>query len=577
MKKTLTVNISGIVFHIDEDAFNVLHNYLQSIKKHFARTEGGDEIVSDIEARIAEMLKERIGDERQVITIDDIEEVINVIGQPSEFGEEFAEDADSRKSYEENTSKRLYRDPENSILGGVCGGMGAYFRTDPVWFRIAFVLLCLPGIGSPFLIYVILWIVIPEAKTVAERLEMKGEKVNISNIESSIREEISNLKNKFNEFTREAKQGYKKKSATYRSDFEGVGGALGKVAELFVKVVLVFAGIILFIVGLSVIIALLAALFGLGHDIFIVDSELIYISFPALVNFFIGSMGSGVLFKIAFTLLIGLPVLMILYAGVKLIFGLQRTRYVGLTVFNIWLVALFVSGFYAFKIFRSFSHTGIHEDKAKVEAPANDLLILKMNENKKFNRYYRYEEYFEIDETNMIITNDQYDFYYGIPRVEIDKSNTQDIKVEFYYKAKGKSTLAAEHRASQTIYNYTVKGSEIKLDQFFKLPRHEVWRNQAIDIVVKVPVGNKVFISDNMHFIINDFYHSPYRLSGETWLMTESGLEETEDVIPEPSIEEEPETETPEGPTAISQKKNKSQIVIGFIYEKFLGIFGRAA
>ncbi len=212
MKKTLTVNINGIIFHIDEDAYNVLNDYLESIKSHFSRTQDGKEIISDIEGRIAEMLKERIGDERQVITIDDIEHVVNVIGQPSEFGEEFAEDtSQSQSTTAGKNTKRLYRDPDNSILGGVAGGMGAYFNADPVWFRIAFVIASIPGLGTPLLVYAVLWIVIPEAKTAVDRLEMKGEKVNISNIEKSVREEISNLKNKFNDLAKEAKRTYKKK------------------------------------------------------------------------------------------------------------------------------------------------------------------------------------------------------------------------------------------------------------------------------------------------------------------------------------------------------------------------------
>jgi len=189
MKKTFTVNIRGIVFHIDEDAYEVLNDYLQSIKQYFAKTEGGDEIISDIETRIAEMLRNSIGDEKQVITLDDIEKVIEVIGQPSEFGgEPEDETAWQQKSEKSKTIKRLYRNPDRSILGGVCGGLGAYFHTDPVWFRLAFVIFSLPGLGTPLLIYVILWIVIPEARTVAEKLQMKGEKVNISNIEKSIRE-----------------------------------------------------------------------------------------------------------------------------------------------------------------------------------------------------------------------------------------------------------------------------------------------------------------------------------------------------------------------------------------------------
>jgi len=183
MKKTLTVNISGSVFHIDEDAYNVLNDYLQSIKKHFSRTEGREEIISDFEARIAEMLHEQVNNGKQVITIEDIGKVMDVIGQPSEFdGDQLDQDG---KKTEKNgkASKRLYRDPDNTIIAGVCSGLGSYFHSDPVWFRLAFVLAIIFGFGTGFIVYIILWIVVPEAETTAEKLEMKGEKVNISNIE----------------------------------------------------------------------------------------------------------------------------------------------------------------------------------------------------------------------------------------------------------------------------------------------------------------------------------------------------------------------------------------------------------
>ena len=575
MKKTLTVNINGIVFHIDEDAYNVLNDYLQSIRKNFSRTEGGEEIIFDIEARIAEMLKERIGDKRQVITLDDIEAVINVIGQPSEFGEEFAEEESGKNSYSERNAKRLYRDPEHSVLGGVCGGMGAYFRTDPVWFRVAFVLLCIPGIGTPLLVYAVLWIVLPEAKTAAERLEMKGEKVNISNIEKSIREEINNLKNKFNEFARDAKRTYKKKSSEQRSNIEGVGHALGKVAELFVKMILIFTGIILFVLGISFLAAIVAVLFGFGQDIFIVDSELVFVSLPALVDFFLGSVGNSLLFKPAFVLLITIPFLLILYAGVKLVFGLNRTRFVGITALNIWLIALIITGFYSFKVFRSFSHTGIYQETVSVEVPVNNLIKLELKENEKFNRYYRYEEYFEVDEANMIITNDADDFFYGIPQLEIVKNNSQKIELEIYYRARGKSSELAEERAERTSFKYDIDGDKITFDQFFKLPEHEVWREQEVDIVVKLPVGCKVDVSENMFTIIDDFHHSPYRLSGTTWVMTESGLQETETVPT--NLPEELEDDKEIKPLPENQNEGGKVSVIGFIYNSFVSLFGYTA
>ncbi|MCF8368591.1 MAG: PspC domain-containing protein [Bacteroidales bacterium] len=579
MKKTLTVNINGIVFHIDEDAFNVLNNYLQSIKVHFSRTQGGEEIVSDIEARIAEMLKEKIGDERQVITIDDVENVINVIGQPSEFGEEFSENQSEPGSKTYETTKRLYRDSERSILGGVCSGLGAYFHTDPIWFRLAFVILSIPGIGTPLLLYVILWIVLPEAKTAAERLEMKGEKINISNIEASIREEIGNLKNKFNNLKNEARRTYKKKSADHRSDIEGVGNTLSRLAELFIKMILVFSGVILFLLGLSFILLLAVLLFGFGQDIFIVDSELVFVSFPALVDFFLGSVGSSLLFKPAFFMLIGIPVFMIVYAGVKLIFGIDRTRFVGITALNLWILALIVTGYYGFKVFKSFSNSGVYVQSQTVQPAPDNLIWLDVNENDKFERYYRYNEYVEIDESNMIITNDENDFFYGIPKLEIVKSHNDKAEVEVFFRARGKSGFQAEERAKMTKFDYVVSEGNITFDRFFKLDDNEVWRDQQVDIVLKLPVGYYVYLSENMYSILNEYRHSQYRLSGEMWVMTEDGLEESDlepSLVPQINIED--SEELPVNGEEGSISAPASQVTItGIIFRQFIALFGYIA
>ncbi len=224
MKKTFTVNISGIVFNIDEDAYSVLNDYLQSIKKHFANTDGRDEIISDIESRIAEILTESITDTKEVISIEDIEKVIKAIGLPNEFEideeEPIAKQRSTGRSGKE--TKRLYRDPDNTMISGVCGGLGAYFHTDPVWFRLAFVILAFAGVGTGVLIYIVLWAVIPLAGSTAEKLEMRGERVDLSNIEKSIRQEIDNLKDKFNDFTQEAKNTYKKKSEEHRDEVNNI-------------------------------------------------------------------------------------------------------------------------------------------------------------------------------------------------------------------------------------------------------------------------------------------------------------------------------------------------------------------
>tara|TARA_R110002073_G_scaffold27404_5_gene88466 strand:- start:906 stop:1496 length:591 start_codon:yes stop_codon:yes gene_type:complete len=194
MNKTVTANISGIVFHIEVDAYEKLNNYLNTIKSYFKSAEGADEIMADIEARIAELLK---AGPAEVVNMNDVNHIIETMGEPEQYIDEDAEPSASgkEKSKAGFMSKRLFRDPDDNVIGGVCSGLGYYFGIDRIWFRVAF-LIALFGFGTGIFVYLILWIIIPIPKTTAEKLEMKGEPVNIENIGNTIKEEFESLKKK---------------------------------------------------------------------------------------------------------------------------------------------------------------------------------------------------------------------------------------------------------------------------------------------------------------------------------------------------------------------------------------------
>jgi phage shock protein PspC (stress-responsive transcriptional regulator) len=168
MKKTFTINISGSVFHIDDDAFEKLQRYLQLLNRHFGTAIEGQEILQDIEARIAELFIEKTGNKVEVITDAMVDEVIARMGKPEDFME--PEEETSAKAQAEGTvhdgeqkmRRRLYRDGDNRVIGGVCSGLGAYFNIDMVILRVIFVLAFFLGVGASLLIYIILWIVVPK-------------------------------------------------------------------------------------------------------------------------------------------------------------------------------------------------------------------------------------------------------------------------------------------------------------------------------------------------------------------------------------------------------------------------------
>lgn len=198
MKRAISINLGGIVFNIDDDAYRELQAYLTKIENCFSDREESKEIMNDIEVRIAELFNERITDYKQVITSKDVHEIIEIMGKPEQIGETGKESThEHRERFGPSGYRRMYRDPDNRILGGVCSGMSAYWRIDPIILRILFVLAFL-GFGTGLIIYIILWIVIPEAKTKAQKLEMMGEKVNVSNIGKAFKEEFNNVKKNMN-------------------------------------------------------------------------------------------------------------------------------------------------------------------------------------------------------------------------------------------------------------------------------------------------------------------------------------------------------------------------------------------
>lgn len=193
MKNTKTINLGGIVYHIDEDAFEVLKQYLDRIKEEIKNMEGNEEIFNDIESRIAELIGGKFSHYKQVVTIADVEEIITVMGMPEDISGNNKSNRTFRKT---TTNRRMYRDSDYRIFGGVCSGMSAYWNLDVILIRVAFVLLTIFGMAG-VIIYLILWLVLPEAITVSQRIEMRGEEVTIHSIIDFFKDEFENVKRSF--------------------------------------------------------------------------------------------------------------------------------------------------------------------------------------------------------------------------------------------------------------------------------------------------------------------------------------------------------------------------------------------
>ncbi len=340
MKKTYNINLGGIVFHIDEDAYELLDKYLSNLRIHFSKEVGAEEIVRDMELRISELFSERLNEKNQVITLKDVEEIIAQMGKPEEFSEDKTQDTNDYIK-EEKGPKRLFRDPDNKVIGGVCSGIAAYLGWDVTAVRLVLIALACPFILNGAVIlngvviaYIIAWIIIPEASTATEKLSMKGMKVNVENIGKTVTDGFE----KVNDFVNSEKP---------RSFLQKVGEAIVGVVGFLIKCILVIAAIcftpILFVV-LIVFVSLLAAGTGLISAV----PAMLYEMMPRVDWTMVGSSPfTTSLMSISGILVIGIPIvgfihfLMSTFGGWK---PMPFTTRVILTI--LWLVALGVGTFF---------------------------------------------------------------------------------------------------------------------------------------------------------------------------------------------------------------------------------------
>lgn len=526
MKKTFSININGLLFNIDEDAFEKLSNYLKTLKKHFKNTEGGDDIVNDIEARIAELLKAKLNDIQQIIGIDDVDAVIETLGQPFEMDEE---SENTHQSARQNPfKKRLFRDPDNQIIAGVASGLAAYFSIDATIVRLLFVLSILIG-GVGIVIYLTLWILTPLALTTAEKLEMEGVNVDIHTIEKKVREELASLGNRLQDFTNEAGDVFKKKSKASANGLNSFGQFIGKVLHVFLRIVGIIVGIVFLIIGIALSISMAATILGLIPAIQVDEFTLEAISLPTFLNTYLFSTSFGAILNISLFVVIAIPVIALLFNGVRLIFNFGRQRYLGLVTLIIWVLASVVAVTLSVETFKQFKTESNQEITNRLDSVRNDTLNLAI---------YNQEFYKTLDEnlagsitidheTVLISTEDK---FYGNPDIRFAKAKGDVFELVVRSSARGETAEKASKRLENTRHYFEVKDNTLYLDPYFTLALNEKWRDQEVLFEIRVPRGKTLHIEKEVrnYFQWHYWHHSRWSMSGHYWLMTDDGLVRTD-------------------------------------------------
>ncbi len=532
MKKTFTINISGSIFHIDDDAFEKLQKYLHMLNKHFGPAIEGQEILQDIEARIAELFLEKTNNKVEVITDFMVDEVIARMGKPEDFmeqGEEESEKAQPEATSPEEEPKirrRLYRDGDNRVLGGVCSGMGAYFNIDPVILRIIFVLVLFMG-GASIPVYIILWIVVPKAKTTAQRLEMRGKEATISNIEKSIKEEVNEVGESYSKFANA-------KNEKGVSRIDSFGDVVGSVLRVVLRVMVLIFGAVLIIGGIASLIGFVTSM-AIGHSFmhggpwnFGHDSN---IDMSALLNNFV-SPGAYTVSLIAISILVGIPILLILFIGTKLLFRYKtNNKLIGLGTFGLWLAALIVLIVVAVNQVSNFGKQTSQTVTQKVECTNCKTLYLETADD-------LYESLIDneisLDRMKIAKVNGN-DKLLGHPRFTIEKSSSGEYLLLIKKQSRGSSTVDAQKNVEEIEYNFTQKDSTLRFDPYYMLKDEARWRDQEIFLTLKVPEGKSVYLNQKMTSIISDIQNTENMwdgdMVGKTWTMTADGLALKKEVV----------------------------------------------
>lgn len=321
MKKTLTVNLNNIVFHIDDDAFEMLQSYLHEIAEHFQLEEEKKDIMNDIEARIAELFNEKLQKNKNVVNLTDVQEVIEIMGNPSQYTDD---DQPNSTSTDKKTKKqrRYYRDPENAKLGGIGSGLAAYFNLDVTLVRIILVILAIASLGNFILVYVIVWFIAPQATSASQRLEMQGEDVTIE----SIKTELINARNYV-------------ESDKFKQTASHAGIQFAEVIQWFVKIALAVVGAIIGFVGVVLIGALLVFLFFVIFEPALINS----FALDNFSNWAVMTPYSMAMIAISLVLVVGCPIFMLIYWVIRLFSGrISHNHTASWVVFILWLAGLFM-------------------------------------------------------------------------------------------------------------------------------------------------------------------------------------------------------------------------------------------
>ena len=653
MKKVININFQGRVIPIEETAYDILKQYVESLRRYFANEDGRDEIINDIESRIAELFSERLKKGATCITDDDVQAVIASMGRPEDFeaeaasigGTESAQQSSSASQQHSHSQQsqtgpsygagrgRLVRNADDKIIAGVCSGLANYFRIDPVIMRIVFVILFFTG-GSGFLVYLILWVAVPSqsiqsnitkrlyrssddkviagvcgglaayfnistwvprlifalpliigllsgsfnwfwddmdfwigprvvtgslsstlfvsyivlwialpvAVTAAEKLEMRGERVDLNSIRDTVKGDLESFKSKAQNWGNEVKQsaqqmgekakqfGQSERVKTFTTEASATARSAGGGLAHIIGVL--FKAFFLFIVGI-----IAMALFGVLMAFLFGGAPLM-----SLKEFFLDGFWQNSLAWLTLLLFFGIPIVALITWLIRRIMGVRsKNHYLGYVFGTLWFIGIASAAMLTGSLFRSFKSRSFVEESVPLIQPANGKMYIDVASNNINYRYYG-NDWFEWDGDGdgdwPLFGANMDSIMLNTVRVDVVKSNDNNFHLTKVKFSRANDQVVARSLAEKISFQTTQTDSILLLPKGFAVSKTEKFRNQQVLMMLQVPVGKKFFLDKSISrynwfnvrynrrsgFEIDDRWDTNYWVeTGKEYIMTPDG------------------------------------------------------
>jgi phage shock protein PspC (stress-responsive transcriptional regulator) len=518
MDKTININLGGTLFQIDEEAFRILRDYLQAINSRFGNVHGGHETIDDIESRIAEIFQSQKG-LAGVITKENVESMISIIGRPEDFD---TNGPDLEGPAYSTQKKRMYRNPDDIIVGGVCSGIAAYLDTDPVLIRILFVFALFFGIG--FLVYLILWIAIPKARTESQKRAMYGDPAHYESSHAH-----GNINTHINEI-----QSYRSENANHSpvgNALNEIFRAIGKVFYIILRIFLIIIGVSLVLTGfLSILCFIMVFLFKYPGAFSFESTGVNLIYIPDFLHYLVNPSAIPWILLLSSVVFI-LPMLALVYWGVKMIFWFRaRDGVVSLVALVVWVGSVAALSIIGFNEGVSFAQTG----KTTVEtilSKSPDTLYIS-TDHKIADLKYEKQISFGHEDYSVFLNEEKKELYIR-PYLSVERSDDKITRVEVRKRSAGRTEYDANKKAEEIQYSYSLRSDSLNIDEYFTIPSDRKWSADEIVIDLYIPTGTVLKfdvpsrIMVHSHFIDGneENLESRWESGLDKWVMTQDGLE----------------------------------------------------